>query len=138
MPLNGLMNEIGVYSCRWNNSLGQPRYRNFTVLIGNASGSTHATAIPLSANLIALIVIIGIGVKIYLDKVTIIYVGLFKMVQITHLEMFKTRNGKCFQGPRNYWKGIDFIRILTVDHCQWRNRLMPYLTINDGNSPDTA
>ena len=77
MPLNGLMNENGVYSCRWTNSLGQSRYRNFTVLIGNASGSTHATAIPLSANLIALIVIIGIGVKLYLDKVTIIDVGLF-------------------------------------------------------------
>ncbi|XP_046456457.1 vascular endothelial growth factor receptor 1-like isoform X2 [Daphnia pulex] len=68
LPLNGIVNEIGVYSCRWNNSLGQSRFRNFTVFLGNSNGLTNATAIPLSANLVALIVIIGIGIKLYLDK----------------------------------------------------------------------
>jgi hypothetical protein len=86
LPLNGIVNEIGVYSCRWNNSLGQSRFRNFTVFLGNSNGLTNATAIPLSANLVALIVIIGIGIKLYLDKVT--QISLEIMIPITYFGNF--------------------------------------------------
>ncbi|KAI9558888.1 hypothetical protein GHT06_015678 [Daphnia sinensis] len=77
--LKGIIDETGEYVCRWNNSLGELRHRNFTVLF--AGTETTATVIPISVNVAALIFIIGIGIKLYLDKKKPLFPGAKKLLE---------------------------------------------------------
>jgi hypothetical protein len=84
VQLQGNETEKGFYECRWKNSKGQPRHRNFTVIPSfekeaNNFGSEKDekdtnTIIIMSASLIGLLAVaVGIGIKIYLDKVKDFY-----------------------------------------------------------------
>jgi hypothetical protein len=65
--LDGKANELGTYHCRWNNSRGEAKERNFTVSL---SFVDNTNVIIISATVIGLFVVgIGIGIKFYLDKV---------------------------------------------------------------------
>ncbi|KAK4010925.1 hypothetical protein OUZ56_020047 [Daphnia magna] len=77
--LKGIVDERGEYVCRWNNSLGELRHRNFTVIF--AGTEISATTIPISVNLAALIFIIGIAIKLYLDKKKPSFPGAKKLLE---------------------------------------------------------
>ncbi|KAK4018027.1 hypothetical protein OUZ56_000097 [Daphnia magna] len=64
LPLQGIGGETGTYSCRWNNSRGEKRYRNF-----NFSEETESTSIAIAVCVsLATLVIIGVPIKQYVDK----------------------------------------------------------------------
>lgn len=66
LPLQGFGGETGTYSCRWNNSRGEKRYRNF-----NFSEETESTSIAIAVCVsLATLVIIGVPIKQYVDKVS--------------------------------------------------------------------
>lgn len=73
LPLQGSANEGGNYTCHWNNSIGEARYKHFTVTFVDRIESlaeTISIAIPVSVAL-AILLLIGIivGVQIYLKNV---------------------------------------------------------------------
>ncbi|XP_046462720.1 fibroblast growth factor receptor 4-like [Daphnia pulex] len=79
VQLQGKETERGTYECRWKNSKGEQRHRNFTVIPSfekeaNNFGSEKDekdtnSIIIISASLIGLLAVaVGIGIKIYLDK----------------------------------------------------------------------
>jgi hypothetical protein len=66
--LKGETNELGTYECRWNNSRGEARHRQFTIGLYFVEDKTDI--IIITATVIGLLLIgIGIGIKFYLDKV---------------------------------------------------------------------
>jgi hypothetical protein len=78
LTLEGISSEIGAYACQWNNSQGEPRYRNFTVIFIEGTSSemepVHTTIIAFAITLAVLIVLgIGISVKLYFDLVSDIF-----------------------------------------------------------------
>ncbi len=58
---------MGIYECRWNNSRGEARHRNFIVSVTFAEEIFTKTVTAILIGLLA--VGIGIGVNIYIDKV---------------------------------------------------------------------
>jgi hypothetical protein len=62
---------VGTYECRWKNSRGETRFRNFDVSVkffdekNDVNIIISVTAIVIGLLLIAM----GIGIKFYLDKV---------------------------------------------------------------------
>jgi uncharacterized protein YodC (DUF2158 family) len=72
VQLQGKEKEKGTYECRWKNSKGEPRHKNFTVNLDSSfkNDEKDTSAIIVSASLIGLLAVaVGIGIKIYLDKV---------------------------------------------------------------------
>ena len=74
--LNGeITNEFGSYECRWNNSRGEARHKQFTVSLYFIEEKTdNKTDINIimcvTATVIGLLLIgMGIGIKFYIDKV---------------------------------------------------------------------
>ncbi|XP_046654208.1 vascular endothelial growth factor receptor 1-like [Daphnia pulicaria] len=66
LTLQGNGNERGTYVCRWNNSRGEARHRNFIV---QSSLERENTLIVVAAFLIGIFAIgMGIGIKFYFDK----------------------------------------------------------------------
>lgn len=90
--LKGIVDERGEYVCRWNNSLGELRQRNFTVIF--AGTEISATTIPISVNLAALIFIIGIAIKLYLDKVLFFFYNDTALCLFIILRLFYTTKEK--------------------------------------------
>jgi|688.fasta_scaffold1472580_1 hypothetical protein len=71
--LQGKKTEQGTYECRWKNSKGEPRNRNFTV-IPSFEKEANTIIIIISATLFGLLAVaVAIGIKVYLDKVNIFY-----------------------------------------------------------------
>jgi hypothetical protein len=69
--LKGNANELGTYECRWNNSRGETRHRQFDVSVKFVDEKTD---LIISATVIGLLLIgMGIGIKFYLDKVGKVY-----------------------------------------------------------------
>ncbi len=70
VQLQGKENERGTYECRWKNSKGETKHRNFTVSISFFEPPSDIHIIAVSVTLIGLLVVgTGIGVKFYRDKV---------------------------------------------------------------------
>jgi hypothetical protein len=69
IQLKGKANERGLYECRWKNSRAEARHRNFTVTYsGEEPNDTYTTIIAVT--IIGLLAVgIGIGTKLYFDKV---------------------------------------------------------------------
>jgi hypothetical protein len=66
---------MGIYECRWNNSRGEARRRNFVVSVTLAEEIFTKTVTAILIGLLA--VGMGIGVKFYLDKVLAIVFFIF-------------------------------------------------------------
>jgi hypothetical protein len=65
--LKGNANELGTYECRWNNSRGETRHKQFTVSLTFVDEKNDFI---ISAIVIGLLLVgMGIGIKFYLDKV---------------------------------------------------------------------
>jgi hypothetical protein len=78
VQLQGKETEKGFYECRWKNSKGEQRHRNFTVNLDfrfeKDEKDTNSIIIIISASSIGLLAVaVGIGIKIYLDKVKDFY-----------------------------------------------------------------
>jgi uncharacterized protein YodC (DUF2158 family) len=75
VQLQGKETEKGTYECRWKNSKGEPRHRNFTVgIISYEKDEKDANTIIISASFIGLLAVaVAIGIKVYLDKVKDFY-----------------------------------------------------------------
>ncbi len=74
--LQGKEMEKGTYECRWKNSKGEPRNKKFTVNFNPRfeKDEKDTYIIIISASLIGLLAVaVGIGIKIYLDKVKDFY-----------------------------------------------------------------
>ena len=72
MSLKGNANELGSYECRWNNSRGEARQRNFTVSVTFAEeiSDNYIIFASVTATVLGLLAVgIGISIKFYLDKV---------------------------------------------------------------------
>jgi hypothetical protein len=70
--LKGNANELGTYECRWNNSKGEARHRNFTVSVTFADeiSDNYTIFASVTATVLGLLAVgIGISIKFYLDKV---------------------------------------------------------------------
>ena len=71
LMLKGETNELGLYECRWNNSRGEARHRNFEV--GGKfveKNDINIIIISVTATAIGLLLVgMGIGIKFYLHKV---------------------------------------------------------------------
>ena len=68
LTLKGKANEAETYECRWQNSRGEVRHRQFEVSVKFFDDKTDI--IIISATVIGLLLIgMGIGIKFYLDKV---------------------------------------------------------------------
>ncbi|KAK4029982.1 hypothetical protein OUZ56_022939 [Daphnia magna] len=65
LPLKGINEEKGRYSCRWNNSQGEKRSRNF--YFAEETESTSTIVVSLCASL-AVLIVTGIAIKQYVDK----------------------------------------------------------------------
>ncbi|KAI9565388.1 hypothetical protein GHT06_009180 [Daphnia sinensis] len=64
LPLQGTGGEKGTYSCHWNNSRGEKRYRNFSF-----AGETESIGIAIAVSVsLAILTIIGVSIKQYIDK----------------------------------------------------------------------
>jgi hypothetical protein len=77
LPLEGRATENGTYECRWNNSRGEARHRQFIVsfiivgIIDLSEAKSFATVNGISITFALLFAIgVGITIKIYLDKVS--------------------------------------------------------------------
>jgi hypothetical protein len=69
LSLKGNANELGTYECRWNNSRGEERQRNFDVSVKFLDENINII-ISVTATVIGFLLIgMGIGIKFYLDKV---------------------------------------------------------------------
>jgi uncharacterized membrane protein YkgB len=104
LTLQGNGNERGTYVCRWNNSRGEARHRNFIVQSSLERGNT---LIVVAAFLIGLFAIgMGIGIKFYFDKVTNqltenrSYSFHYKLRNSNN---FKEKTGRC-AGEKNEWR----------------------------------
>ncbi|XP_057368137.2 vascular endothelial growth factor receptor 1-like [Daphnia carinata] len=78
VSLNGTREEIGTYTCQWENSIGEVRYRNFTVDFFNntPTENLNKTIILLAIILSALFLIgVGIGIKFCLDRKKKSFIG---------------------------------------------------------------
>ncbi|XP_059351957.1 vascular endothelial growth factor receptor 1-like [Daphnia carinata] len=64
LPLQGINGETGTYSCRWNNSRGEKRFRNFSFAEETESRNV-AIAVCVS---LATLVVTGVSIKQYVDK----------------------------------------------------------------------
>lgn len=130
--LKGIVDERGEYVCRWNNSLGELRHRNFTVIF--AGTEISATTIPISVNLAALIFIIGIAIKLYLDKVLFFFLQRYCALPFynTTTILYHKRKSQHFREQRSYLRATSN---MSVNNCQWKSKLSCYPTISDGNSP---
>jgi uncharacterized protein YodC (DUF2158 family) len=75
VQLQGKEKEKGTYECRWKNSKGELRHRNFTVgIISYEKDEKDANTIIISASLIGVLAVaVAIGIKVYLDKVKDFY-----------------------------------------------------------------
>jgi hypothetical protein len=75
VQLQGKETERGTYECRWKNSKGEQRHRNFTVgIISYEKDEKDANTIIISASFIGLLAVaVAIGIKVYLDKVKDFY-----------------------------------------------------------------
>jgi hypothetical protein len=77
VQLQGKETEKGFYECRWKNSKGEPRHRNFTVNLDfrfeKDEKDTNIVIIIIASLIGVLAVAMGIGIKIYLDKVKHFY-----------------------------------------------------------------
>jgi hypothetical protein len=81
--LQGKETEKGFYECRWKNSKGEQRNKLFTV--NSQEKDTHT--IIISASFIGLLAVgLGIGIKVYLDKVKDFL--LILMMKYTKLKSF--------------------------------------------------
>ena len=64
---------MGLYECRWNNSRGETRYKQFAVSsrsFVDDKTDINIIIISVTATVIGLLLIgMGIGIKFYLDKV---------------------------------------------------------------------
>ncbi len=74
LQLKGKAKEVGTYECRWKNSRGEPRHRNFTVRVNfvdqEVDDDDETNTIILPATLTGLLIVgMGFGVKFYIDKV---------------------------------------------------------------------
>ncbi len=71
MSLKGNANELGTYECRWNNSRGEVRHRNFDVSVKFVDEKNDINIIiSVTTTVIGLLLIgMGIGIKFYIDKV---------------------------------------------------------------------
>jgi hypothetical protein len=73
LTLQGKETERGTYECRWKDSKGEPRYKDFTVNLDfrfEKDEKDTNTVIIISATLFGLLAVaVGIGIKVYLDKV---------------------------------------------------------------------
>ena len=72
LKLKGNTNELGTYECRWNNSRGEERHRNFDVNVNffDEKNDINIIIISVTATVIGLLLIgMAIGIKFYLDKV---------------------------------------------------------------------
>ena len=68
--LKGNVNELGTYECRWNNSKGETRFRNFDVSVKFVDDKIDNNIIIISATAFGLLLIaMGISIKFYLDNV---------------------------------------------------------------------
>ena len=85
MSLKGNANELGTYECRWNNSRGEARHRNFDVSL---KFFDEKTDFIIATTVIGLLLIgMGIGIKFYLDKVGNKLI--LKADQLTNIQSFK-------------------------------------------------
>ena len=91
--LKGKANELGTYECRWNNSRGEARHKQFTVSLYFIEEKTdNKTDINIimcvTATVIGLLLIgMGIGIKFYLDKVRNKLI--LNADQLTNIQSFK-------------------------------------------------
>jgi hypothetical protein len=73
LTLKGETNEVGTYECRWNNSKGETRHRQFAVNVNffdEAENGINFIIISVTATIIGLLLIgMGISIKFNLDKV---------------------------------------------------------------------
>jgi hypothetical protein len=72
LSLKGKTNEVGTYECRWKNSRGETRHRQFDVSVKffDEKNDINIIIISVTAIVIGLLLIaMGIGIKFYLDKV---------------------------------------------------------------------
>ena len=88
LPLKGKPNELGTYECRWNNSRGEARHRQFDVSVKFFDEKIDNNIIIISAIVIGLLLIgMGIGIKFYLDKVGNKLI--LNADQLTNIQSFK-------------------------------------------------
>jgi hypothetical protein len=77
VQLQGKETERGFYECRWKNSKGEPRHRNFTVNLDfrfeKDEKNTNSIIIMSASSIGLLALAVAIGIKIYLDKVKDFY-----------------------------------------------------------------
>jgi hypothetical protein len=95
--------ERGTYVCRWNNSRGEARQRNFIVQSSLERGNT---LIVVAAFLIGLFAIgMGIGIKFYFDKVRNQLTENTRYYYSFHYNSnhFKEKTGRC-AGEKNEWR----------------------------------
>jgi hypothetical protein len=69
LQLQGKTNELGIYECRWNNSRGEARHRNFFVSLSFVEETNEITIIVTANFVVILAVGMGLGIKFYLGKV---------------------------------------------------------------------
>jgi hypothetical protein len=85
LSLKGNANELGTYECRWNNSRGEARHRNFDVSL---KFFDEKTDFIIATTVIGLLLIgMGIGIKFYLDKVGNKLI--LNADQLTNIQSFK-------------------------------------------------
>ena len=83
---------MGTYECRWNNSRGEARHRNFDVSVKFVDDNIDNNIIIISATVIGLLLIgMGIGIKFYLDKVGNKLI--LNADQLTNIQSFKKEKG---------------------------------------------
>ncbi|XP_046645651.1 vascular endothelial growth factor receptor 1-like [Daphnia pulicaria] len=84
LTLEGIPDETGAYACQWNNSDGEPRYRNFTVIFteGHSEMETVHTTITAFAITLAVLLVLGVGVsiKLYFDLKKQVFPGARKLL----------------------------------------------------------
>ena len=79
---------MGTYECRWKNSRGKARHRNFDVSVKFFDEKNDNNIIIISATVIGLLLIgMGIGIKFYLDKVRNKLI--LNADQLTNIQSFK-------------------------------------------------
>ena len=72
LSLEGTADETGNYTCHWNNSLRQARFKNFTVTYVDNSEPVSPETIAISVSFaILLLISIIVSVKFYLFKVSV-------------------------------------------------------------------
>ena len=79
---------MGTYECRWNNSRGEARHRQFDVSVKFFDEKIYNNIIIISATVFGLLLIgMGIGIKFYLDKVGNKLI--LNADQLTNIQSFK-------------------------------------------------